>query len=271
MLIVPVIRLLDDVAVDHLDRPLSATDCSFSEPVKMARLWRVQNAKVLHVIDNRSNESTSEPQFESVRKIVECLDIPIQLESGFTSATIASLLNTSNASRVVSRFVVRIDDARIDDVPFDDNVDSTANNNSIEFLRESIDLHGSSKVCALICYPSGPHAEHELHQRIEEISSAGCGRIVLRDSEHDHTLLGHNISLLSSTAESFKRIRFSATGGIDSYATLQKLNEAAPANVDSLIIDRALYENRFPCQQFWCWHEKDSVDLEKFSSATDEK
>jgi phosphoribosylformimino-5-aminoimidazole carboxamide ribotide isomerase len=37
--------------------------------------------------------------------------------------------------------------------------------------------------------------------------------------------------------------------------------------VDSVIIGRALYENRFPCQQFWCWNYKKQVDLDTFSSA----
>jgi phosphoribosylformimino-5-aminoimidazole carboxamide ribotide isomerase len=37
--------------------------------------------------------------------------------------------------------------------------------------------------------------------------------------------------------------------------------------VDSVIVGRALYENRFPCQQFWAWHKKELVDLERFSTA----
>jgi phosphoribosylformimino-5-aminoimidazole carboxamide ribotide isomerase len=37
--------------------------------------------------------------------------------------------------------------------------------------------------------------------------------------------------------------------------------------VDSVIVARALYENRFPCQRFWCWHDLAQVDLEHFSTA----
>ena len=36
---------------------------------------------------------------------------------------------------------------------------------------------------------------------------------------------------------------------------------------DGAIVGRALYENRFPCQQFWAWHQKETLDLERFSTA----
>jgi len=34
-----------------------------------------------------------------------------------------------------------------------------------------------------------------------------------------------------------------------------------------VIVGRALYENRFPCQRFWCWHRKDMVNLDRYSTA----
>lgn len=40
-------------------------------------------------------------------------------------------------------------------------------------------------------------------------------------------------------------------GGIASPEQLWELQRSAPANVDSVVIGRALYENRFPCQGIW--------------------
>jgi len=36
----------------------------------------------------------------------------------------------------------------------------------------------------------------------------------------------------------------------------------------AVIVGTALYENRFPCQQFWAWQDKGNVDLDTFSTAS---
>jgi hypothetical protein len=40
-------------------------------------------------------------------------------------------------------------------------------------------------------------------------------------------------------------------GGIASPAHLWELEQRVPRNVDSVVIGRAMYENRFPCQNIW--------------------
>ncbi len=61
--------------------------------------------------------------------------------------------------------------------------------------------------------------------------------------------------------------KLTASGGVGGYPDLLALQAAETAGIDSVIVGRALYENRFPCQQFWCWHKKDEVDLDRFSTA----
>jgi phosphoribosylformimino-5-aminoimidazole carboxamide ribotide isomerase len=48
---------------------------------------------------------------------------------------------------------------------------------------------------------------------------------------------------------------------------LLDIEALASYGVDSVIIGKALYENAFPCQQFWGWHDRDAVDLDTFSTA----
>ena len=42
----------------------------------------------------------------------------------------------------------------------------------------------------------------------------------------------------------------------------------SPMGVDSVVIERELNENAIPCQQLWCWHDPEKVDLDKFSTAS---
>ena len=46
-------------------------------------------------------------------------------------------------------------------------------------------------------------------------------------------------------------LRVTASGGISGLDDLLKLQELEPLGVDSAVIGRALYENRFACQELW--------------------
>jgi len=46
-------------------------------------------------------------------------------------------------------------------------------------------------------------------------------------------------------------MRVTAAGGINGLEDLLKIQELEPYGVDSVIVGRALYENRFSCQMLW--------------------
>jgi phosphoribosylformimino-5-aminoimidazole carboxamide ribotide isomerase len=61
---------------------------------------------------------------------------------------------------------------------------------------------------------------------------------------------GPNLELSKLIAETTDR-RVTHSGGVSNMKELAKLNELSAFGVDSVIIGRALYENRFPCQKIW--------------------
>ncbi len=252
MLVVPVINLLDGQAVDYLGRPRSGDECSFADPIKTARLWRVQNAAVIHLIDQRSLDGTHEIDFDSISRISRCLDIPIQLEARFTVDTITEALDHSNVARVI---------VREDEFSKDDRL-------------ALLDEHPATQLCLLLNFATTADLTNpqdkidDLAARVNDAYAAGSRRIVVRDKEATNQLSGYDAGTLAAVAKQIPRMKFSASGGIGSYRDLKSLELECPRNVDSVIIGRALYENRFPCQDMWCWHQKEQVDLEKFSSAT---
>jgi phosphoribosylformimino-5-aminoimidazole carboxamide ribotide isomerase len=46
-------------------------------------------------------------------------------------------------------------------------------------------------------------------------------------------------------------MRITAAGGVSSPSHLWALQELQPLGLDSVIVGRALYENKFPCQKIW--------------------
>ena len=61
---------------------------------------------------------------------------------------------------------------------------------------------------------------------------------------------GPNIIYSKNIAEN-TNIKVTHSGGIRNKDELIDLQELLPLGVDSAIIGRAFYENRFPCQKLW--------------------
>ncbi|HEX9006929.1 MAG TPA: HisA/HisF-related TIM barrel protein, partial [Bacteroidota bacterium] len=66
----------------------------------------------------------------------------------------------------------------------------------------------------------------------------------------DGTLRGVNIDVLRDLGEK-TGLRITAAGGISGLDNLLAIQELEPYGVDSVIIGRALYENKFSCQGLW--------------------
>ena len=100
-----------------------------------------------------------------------------------------------------------------------------------------------------------------------DMERRGVRRFVYTDISRDGTLEGPNLAAYREMAGRLGRARITASGGVGGYRDLLALQALEPLGVDSVVVGRALYENAFPCQQFWCWHRKDEVDLDRFSTA----
>jgi phosphoribosylformimino-5-aminoimidazole carboxamide ribotide isomerase len=63
-------------------------------------------------------------------------------------------------------------------------------------------------------------------------------------------MIGPNIELSKNIAE-FSEVRVTHAGGVRNKDELYDIQRLLPLGVDSVIVGRALYENRFPCQKLW--------------------
>ena len=100
-----------------------------------------------------------------------------------------------------------------------------------------------------------------------DMERRGVRRIIYTDIGRDGTLEGPNVEAYRKLGRALSHAQITASGGVGQYQDLLRIKELQPYRVDSVIVGRALYENKFPCQQFWCWNYKNEVDLNTFSSA----
>lgn len=226
----------------------------FDDPVKMARLWRIQNAKVIHVVDLDAARGSEEHNRTVINRICSELDIPVQVGGGFRSM--------ADIDRAIEAGVYRV-------------ILGTAAVQNPDLVSEAIDKYTCSKIVVGIDARDGEvrvqgWTEGSGLDAVEfalDMEARGCRRIVYTDISRDGTMEGPNQDAYREMGSRLQKARITASGGIGNHRHLIALNALQEFRVDSVIVGKALYENVFPCQQMWCWHMKDSVDLNVFSTA----
>ena len=254
-LVIPAIDIKDGRCVRLYQGSYETETVYYDDPVKMAKLWRVQNAKVLHVVDLDAARGDRGVNDDVLRSICECLDIPVQIGGGIRSIEDVESAFDMGAYRVVV---------------------GTSAVRDPEMVRQAIDRFGDRRVVVALDARDGEirvdgwgeGSGLSVVELATDMEAMGCTRFIYTDIERDGTLAGPNTKAYRELGEHLKKARITASGGISGYLDLLKISELAPFRVDSVIVGRALYENCFPCQRIWCWNYKEDVDLDRYSSAT---
>lgn len=226
----------------------------FDDPVKMAKLWRIQNARTLHVVDLDAARGDADNNREVIREMCETLDIPIQLGGGIRSM--------EQIEEALSMGVYRV-------------ILGTAAVRNPDLIEEAVEAFTSSRIVVSIDARDGEIRVEgwtegsgvDAVEFAQEMEQRGVRRIVYTDISRDGTMEGPNIDAYRTLGQNLSNIQITASGGVGNYEDLLSIQALQPYGVDSVIVGTALYENRFPCQQFWAWHDKDEIDLDTYSTA----
>ena len=71
-----------------------------TDPVAIAKLLRIENAKTLHATDLEGAQDGKFRQFEVMRRLVENIDIPIEVSGGISGEEAADRLLGYGACRI---------------------------------------------------------------------------------------------------------------------------------------------------------------------------
>lgn len=208
-----------------------------NDPVEMALIWRAENAKCIHIVDFDHALNQSEQNFNLVQEICDNVIIPIQYGGG--------IKNIDEADKLINMGIFRL------------IIGSLAVDNPHEF-KEIIKKFSKNRVAAAIDVIDN---EVYIHGRKETIGispseyakyllSFGINRFVVTDVERNGMLQGPNIDLTVKIAE-ITNGKITHSGGITKIQDIWDLQNYYDIGVDSVIIGRALYENKFSCQKIW--------------------
>jgi len=236
LLIIPAIDIRNGVSAYAIggggDTPDPATD-----PVAIARLLRIENAKTLHATDLDGALEGNFRQFDVMRRLVENVDIPIEVSGGIAGPEAADRILGFGACRVV------LHPRMLPDRP--------------GIAEKILEKHGPGKVVVAVeargiprPSPAGPgDAGHPL---VLGMTAKKMGFRRLLYTELDEEGTGHrlNPSMLGGLASS-TGMRVTVSGGVSSFDDLKEIEKLQDLGVDSVVLRKSLYENSFSCQKIW--------------------
>ncbi len=254
MLIIPAIDIRDKKCVRLTQGNFAHEKIYLDRPCDMAILWRKQNAKMLHLVDLDAALKGTPQNFETIKSIIDTIDIPVEVGGGIRSIADAARYINIGVCRVVIGSAAVTNPALV-----------------VELIKE----FGSKKIVVGIDSKDGiPRvqgwqegaavSDTELGLQMKD---AGVERVIYTDISKDGMLQGVGYDALKRFAE-HTHLKVTASGGVSSYKDFIALNELQPFGVDSVVIGKALYEETFPCQKLWHLYEKDLPLDTNFSTAT---
>jgi phosphoribosylformimino-5-aminoimidazole carboxamide ribotide isomerase len=208
-----------------------------NDPVEMAMIWRAENAKCIHVVDFDAAWDNSVKNLSVIEKICSSVIIPVQLGGGIRSV--------DAAKRVFDLGIYRV-------------VVGTIAVEHPEIFKQMLELFGPKKIAASFDVIEGEIVIDDRRKKTGikavdlavRLADMGVERFSITDINSSGMLQGPNINLSLSVAQSSGK-KVTLSGGVRDKNDLLEISKYTDHGIDSVIIGRALYENRFPCQRLW--------------------
>jgi len=234
MLIIPAIDLQDGCVVrlvqGRTDKKIYSRD-----PLKTAKHWVRQGAKLLHVVDLDGAFTGALKNLHVIKEIVKVSKVPVEFGGGVRDIETMERLINYGVWRVVlgtkavtdSKFLKKA--FRI----FQDRIIV-----SIDAKKDSVLIKGWKSA----------HKKMDVIGFAQDLEALGFKQVIYTDTLKDGTLTGPNIAgiklLLKETG-----LKVIASGGISSLDDVYKLKKFEKQGLTGIIIGKALYEGKFTLTQ----------------------
>jgi phosphoribosylformimino-5-aminoimidazole carboxamide ribotide isomerase len=229
MIIIPAIDIKGGRCVRLLQGRMDRETVYSDEPSEMALKWAEGGAGRLHVVDLDGAVEKKPRNLEAIRRIMECVDIPIQVGGGIRDLETIRMYLESGVDRVV----VGTEAIRNPDLV------RRACRHHPERIVVGIDARGGR--VAIEGWTE--ITDRKAVDLAREFEDSGVSVINFTDIERDGMHTGPNIEQTRLVAEAVS-IPVVASGGVSSLADIRAVASLAPAGVTGVIVGKALYDGK---------------------------
>ncbi|HKL10477.1 MAG TPA: 1-(5-phosphoribosyl)-5-[(5-phosphoribosylamino)methylideneamino]imidazole-4-carboxamide isomerase [Clostridia bacterium] len=232
MMIFPAIDIKEGKCVRLLRGEFDQKTVYFDDPVDAAIAWKNKGAKYIHIVDLDGALHGKGKNKEAVKRILESVNVPLQLGGGIRTVEIAAEWIDIGVSRVIL---------------------GTAAVKNPEIVTELVEKVGADKVLVSIDAKKGmvctegwmETSEIEAVAFAEDLEAKGVETIVYTDIAKDGTMVGPNFEELSKL-QKVTRMDIIASGGIGDIGHVRKL---AGMGLYGAITGKALYEGTLELEE----------------------
>lgn len=238
LLVIPSIDIKDGKTV-RVVQGIPELNCKEygSNPVEMALIWRAENSKMIHVVDFDASAEHSRRNFDTIAEMCSSVIIPVEYAGGIRTLSDADAVFQLGISRLV--------------------LSTLTYDNPLEF-KKIFAKYGPAKIAVgldiidseIVVRGRRVKTGIDYLDHAKNLADIGIERFIVTDVNKNGVLGGPNLPLAKEIANSTKT-KVTVSGGIRNKDELMDIQELIPLGIDSVIIGRALYENRFPCQKLW--------------------
>lgn len=250
MLVIPVIDIHNGKCTRMIHGHHESTNFYSDNPVTVARLFRKENFKCIHITDRDGAFEGKMQNYPIIKEICKSVDVPVQLGGG--------IRNFETAKKIIEELgVYRI-------------VIGTAAITNPTLIKKIIDNYSPSKLVIGIdeklnnVVTNGwiNYANVTPLDFAKMMDNIGIKRIIYQDVTRVGNCTGPFIERLKEVSENTVNLKITSAGGIGNYSHLKMLTDLNNKKIDSVMMSRSLYENNFPCQAIWRDIERADTSLE---------
>lgn len=233
--LLPAVDVADGQAV-RLVQGAAGSETSYGAPIEAAMNWQNAGAEWIHLVDLDAAFGRGS-NYDLLREVIGQLDVNVELSGGIRDTESLEAALATGCRRV--------------------NIGTAALEHP-EWCRQVIAEYGDRVAIGLdVRNEEGNWRLRgrgwvsdggDLWEVLERLDSEGAARFVVTDVSKDGTLQGPNIDLLRDVAAATDA-PIVASGGISSLDDIAAIAQLVDEGVDSAIVGKALYANRFTLEE----------------------
>lgn len=231
MIIIPAIDLRNGHCVRLTEGRKDRATSYDADPLEAAERFVAAGAEWLHIVDlDRAFGDSESVNARVAREIVSRFSVPVQFGGGLRTVTDAARMIDAGVARVVIGTMAVEDPTGMFEMikRFGDQVCVGVDARAGEVMTRGWEQRGAVSAVDLA----------------RSVAAAGIKRIIYTDIARDGTLTGLNVDQTCEVARA-SGLQVTASGGVASCDDIRQLISAGEPLVDSVIIGKALYEDRF--------------------------
>ena len=234
MFIIPAIDLIKGECVRLYQGKKEEKTVFSSSPLETARNWQEMGAELIHIVDLDGAFSGSPQNLSTVMRIVQELDIAIELGGGIRTSAMARNILDSGVDRVILGTIAFIEPLQVKTLckEFPGRISV-----GIDTRDGKIAIHGWKDT-----------TQAQALEFCQQIADWGVRNIIFTDIHTDGTLQGPNIKAIETLMQNIN-IPLIASGGVSSMNDLRDLAELEPHGLEGVIIGKAVYTGDINLQE----------------------